>query len=77
MIIKTTDPGNFSPNRTEGLCMATNCEDCWYYDYDEEMDEYYCAVDMDEDEYYHWLTRPENDCPYFRDGNEYTIARRQ
>ena len=34
-------------------------------------------VDMDEDEYYHWLTRPENDCPYFRGGNEYTITRRQ
>lgn len=57
--------------------MATNCEDCWYYDYDEEADEYYCTVDMDEDEYYHWLTRPENDCPYFRGGDEYTIARRQ
>lgn len=57
--------------------MATDCADCWNYDYDEEEDEYYCAVDMDEDEYYRWLTRPQNDCPYFRGGDEYTIARKQ
>lgn len=57
--------------------MATCCEDCWHYDYDEEEDEYYCDVDMDEDEYYRWLTRPMENCPYFRGGNEYTIARRQ
>lgn len=57
--------------------MATNCEDCWNYDYDEAEDECYCTVDMDEDEYYRWLTRPQKDCPYFRGGDEYTIARRQ
>ena len=27
------------------------CESCWYYDYDEEYDEYYCMQDLDEDEY--------------------------
>ena len=28
------------------------CETCWYYDYDEEYQEYYCMMDLDEDEYY-------------------------
>ena len=28
------------------------CDTCWYYDYDEEYDEYYCMMDLDEDEYY-------------------------
>ncbi len=28
-----------------------NCEDCWNYNYDEETDEYYCAQDIDEDEW--------------------------
>ena len=27
-----------------------DCETCWYYDYDEEFDEYYCMMDLDEDE---------------------------
>ena len=31
---------------------STECETCWYYDYDEEYDEYYCMMDLDEDEVY-------------------------
>ena len=27
----------------------TQCDTCWYYDYDEEYDEYYCMMDLDED----------------------------
>ena len=30
----------------------TLCESCWHYDYDEEYDEYYCMMDLDEDEVY-------------------------
>ena len=29
---------------------AESCETCWNYDYDEEYDEYYCSVNLDEDE---------------------------
>ena len=29
---------------------AQRCEDCWNYNYDEEADEYYCRMDLDEDE---------------------------
>ena len=28
---------------------STECESCWYYDYDEEFEEYYCMMDLDED----------------------------
>ena len=28
------------------------CETCWHFDYDEEYDEYFCNMDLDEDEYY-------------------------
>ena len=24
----------------------TQCDTCWYYDYDEEYDEYYCMMDL-------------------------------
>ena len=27
-----------------------DCENCWYYDYDEEYDEYLCNQYLDEDE---------------------------
>ena len=26
---------------------STECETCWYYDYDEEYDEYYCMMELD------------------------------
>ena len=28
---------------------SMECDTCWYYDYDEEYDEYYCMMDLDED----------------------------
>lgn len=30
--------------------MASNCEECVHYDYDDEMDVWYCTMDLDEDE---------------------------
>lgn len=37
---------------------STECETCWYYDYDEEYDEYYCMMDLDEDEVYRIANSP-------------------
>ena len=53
------------------------CETCWHYDYDEEYDEYYCMMDLDEDEAYRLLSAPSAHCPYYRQGDDYTLARRQ
>lgn len=58
--------------------MASNqCEDCQYFAYDEDYDEYMCEMDMDEDEYARLLQSGENKCPYYRNGNEYLITRKQ
>ena len=58
--------------------MATNeCDTCWYYDYDEEYDEYYCMMDLDEDEYYGIYASGQTKCPFYRQGDDYTLARRQ
>ena len=38
--------------------VSTECDTCWYYDYDEEYDEYYCMMDLDEDEYYRVIHPP-------------------
>ena len=42
---------------------STECETCWYYDYDEEYDEYYCMMDLDEDEVYRIANSPSRHCP--------------
>ena len=56
---------------------STECETCWYYDYDEEYDEYYCMMDLDEDEVYRIMSSRSQHCPYYRQGDDYTLARRQ
>ena len=53
------------------------CDTCWYYDYDEEYDEYYCMMDLDEDEVYRISVSPSQHCPYYRQGDDYPLARRQ
>ena len=58
-----------------GKDMKCNCEYCMNYEYDEDYEEYLCTVDMDEDEAYH--IGEDRPCPYFRQGDEYTIARKQ
>ena len=57
--------------------VCNECETCWNYDYDEEYEEYYCIMDLDEDEVYRIATSKNNHCPYYRQGDEYSLARRQ
>ena len=56
---------------------STECESCWYYDYDEEYEEFYCMMDLDEDEVWRITTPPPRHCPFYRQGDDYTLARRQ
>ena len=56
---------------------CSECDTCWYFDYDEEFEEYYCMMDLDEDEVYRFFTQGRNHCPYYRQGDDYTLARRQ
>ena len=53
------------------------CETCWHYDYDEEADEYYCRMDLDEDEHYRIFSKPTARCPFYQKGDEYDLARHQ
>ena len=39
---------------------CSECETCWHYDYDEEYDEYYCMMDLDEDEVYRFFATKQN-----------------
>ena len=70
---------------TDFWCSAWNdsevkqmdCETCAYYSYDEEWEEYVCEANLDEDEYARLMQGNYQKCPYYRDGDEYKIARKQ
>lgn len=53
------------------------CEDCLYYDYDEEYEDYLCRMSFDEDEAVRYLTGGDFRCPYFRFYDEYKSVQKQ
>ena len=53
------------------------CETCVYYVYDEEFEEYFCDVDMDQDDAARILAGKHQECPYWRNGDEYETVRHQ
>lgn len=57
--------------------MQINCEECVYFEYDENDDMWYCSVNMDEDDYMRLVQNNYRNCPYFRNGDEYAVVRHQ
>lgn len=54
------------------------CEDCMYYTYDEEFDDYSCEQDLDEDEMVRFLARELTSCPFYHGGNsDYYLSGKQ
>lgn len=53
------------------------CETCAYYTYDNEEDFYFCTINLDEDEMYSFISGTVKRCPYYRDGDEYKLVRKQ
>lgn len=56
---------------------ADRCITCAYYSYDEEYGCYVCDINMDEDEYIRFVTDSRYVCPYYRNGDEYKVVRKQ
>ena len=56
---------------------APDCEACTFYDYDEYTDEYYCRVNLDEDDAERYLRKRVNSCPHFVFYDEYKAVRKQ
>ncbi len=56
---------------------ASRCEDCEFYDYDEELDTYTCTQSLDQDEMSRFSMGQTADCPYYRYYDEYQSTRRQ
>ena len=66
-----------SSNEKNRNLSVGRCEDCEFYDYDEEWDEYICSVSLDEDEMIDFLGRNTGRCPYYRYYDEYKSVRKQ
>lgn len=48
-----------------------------YYEYDEDYECYSCSMDLDEDEMVRFLQDQFFSCPYYRQGDEYLVVRKQ
>jgi hypothetical protein len=55
----------------------TQCDYCLYLAYDEGTEDYYCSLNLDQDEVAKLTYSTHNSCPYFRMGDDYTIVRKQ
>lgn len=53
------------------------CDYCAYNAYDEEEEEYYCSVNLDEDDMARFMSHKYKNCPYFKNGDEYRVVRHQ
>lgn len=54
-----------------------SCELCANYYYDEELDEYCCDINLDEDEMIRFMSTSNYACPYFRLDDEYGVVKKQ
>lgn len=56
---------------------SNSCDTCSYLVYDEDMEEYVCDVNIDEDDYSRLQTGSFKSCPYYSEADEYKIVRHQ
>ena len=56
---------------------VSNCEYCSNLVYDDELGEYVCEANPDEDDVYRLFSNREFNCHDFRDDDDYKLARKQ
>ncbi len=59
------------------MSSVASCESCVYYVYNENVEEYECLVNLDEDEYYALISGKQKSCPYYRRDDEYGVVKKQ
>lgn len=62
---------------TEEKKTAGSCDTCAYYVYDDDYEGYVCDIDMDEDDFQRLMQDRHFNCPYYTNGDEYRVVRRQ
>lgn len=56
---------------------VSNCDTCMNFVYDDEVGCNVCMVNLDEDEYLHFMESSFENCPYYQVYDEYKIVRKQ
>lgn len=56
---------------------ATNCDFCFYYHEDEDTGLSVCHMALDEDEMLYFMKGKFQNCPYFRQYDEYSVVKKQ
>ncbi len=57
--------------------LKPSCETCEYYDWDDEMQDYICTIDMDEDDAYRFRAHQDVVCTYYKFYDEYKSVQKQ
>ena len=57
--------------------ITAQCEDCVFFDFDADYDDYICTQSLDEDELARRCRDGARSCPYFRFYNEYKSVQKQ
>ena len=57
--------------------IRSNCDDCVHFEYDEDLCETVCTMNLDEDEYAQYLSGSYRACPYYQPYDEYKVVRKQ
>ena len=55
----------------------TICEECMYYEFDEDSETYSCIINLDEDEAQRFMSGDSKRCSYFRFYDEYKMVKKQ
>ena len=53
------------------------CDYCQYNSFDEETGEYYCSVDLDEDEIERFMNGNDKECVFYKPFDEYKLVQKQ
>lgn len=64
-------------NNKKDKVTASGCDTCAYLIYDDEFEEYVCDVSMDEDDYSRLMSDSHYSCPFYKNGDEYSVVRKQ
>lgn len=56
---------------------TASCDSCAYLVFDEDYEDYICDINMDEDDYSRLMENHFRECPYYKNGDEYAVVRKQ
>jgi len=77
MLIKEWRERSAGRKKEDCRMTTTDCNECANFYYDEDYEEYVCMVNMDEDDYGRLMSDSRFACPYYQNGDEYRVVRKQ